>query len=57
VVQVKLDPPPLRCRLVLAQMKDTYRSPSVQAFLSYAWDALHFRGAPVRHAGASAGSP
>ncbi len=43
VVSVRLDGGPLRCQVVLAQIKDTYRSPSVCAFIAYAWDALHFR--------------
>jgi DNA-binding transcriptional LysR family regulator len=46
VVAVRLDAAPLRCRLVLAQIKDAYRSPSVSAFLGFAWDTLHFREAP-----------
>ena len=47
VARVRLDPPPLWCRVVLAQMKDTYRSPSVSAFLAFAWDTLHFRQTPT----------
>ena len=43
IVKVKLENAPLRCRIVLAQMRDTYRSPSVSAFLAFAWDRLHFR--------------
>src|SRR5579859_3520305 len=45
VVQVRLQDAPLRCRVVLAQMKDTYRSPSVSAYLAYAWETLQFRRA------------
>jgi DNA-binding transcriptional LysR family regulator len=47
VVPVKLEGGPLRCQVVMAQMKDTYRSPSVSAFIAFAWDALHFRNAAI----------
>lgn len=43
VAQVRLQGAPLRCQVVLAQMKDTYRSPSVSAFIAFAWETLHFR--------------
>jgi DNA-binding transcriptional LysR family regulator len=44
VVAVKLDGAPLRCRIVLAQRKDSYRSPAATAFVDFARETLHFRG-------------
>jgi DNA-binding transcriptional LysR family regulator len=44
VATLRLDDVSLRCRVVVAQIKDAYRSPSVLAFLTFAREALHFRG-------------
>ncbi len=43
LVKVRIEGAPLTCRMVIAQLKDAYHSPALQAFLSFASDTLHFR--------------